>query len=266
MAIAGGLPEQPLRFRLRALPPLAAPGDAGNVRLMRPGAAIDLLTHRALVVKLKVEGPEPAKGELPPVLNLQLESSSRMYRDYYVDLDFRGEREIVLPESDDGRMLAEFRPAAANYKFKHAGYCFDYGRILALNVRWMRCDEKRQVRCTLLAVEALAEKPAVLKNPVISGDGWRFRIPAGLRPDDYAEFDGRGEIGIFDADGKRLAGVKPVNPVPSVGAAESQLSVTADEPATVRMSVWLMGKPLLVPRAPGKESPPAEDRSADGRK
>src|ERR1019366_7384561 len=99
-----------------------------------PGKALDLTTHRALAVQLDVEGPA---GETP-VLNVQLEGASKTFRDYYIDLDFRGPKTIILPEPGTRRMLAEFRPAPANYPFKAAMGGFDYGNVVALNLRWMR--------------------------------------------------------------------------------------------------------------------------------
>ena len=59
-----------------------------------PGRALDLTTHRALAVQLEVEGPAPASGQ-SPVLNVQLEAGGNTYRDYYIDLDFRGRKTIV---------------------------------------------------------------------------------------------------------------------------------------------------------------------------
>ena len=121
------------------------------------GKALDLTTHRALAVQLEVEGPAPASGQ-SPVLNVQLEAGGKTYRDYYIDLDFRGRKTIVLPEPGTSRMLAEFRPAYSNYPFKMAMYSFNYGNVVALNLRWMRYAKGSGVRCRVSSVEALEER------------------------------------------------------------------------------------------------------------
>jgi hypothetical protein len=84
--------------------------------------------QRALAAQLDVEGSAPAAGE-KPVLNIQLEAAGRTYRDYYVDLDFTGPKTVILAEPGASRMLAEFRPALANYCFKVAMYGFNYPQL-----------------------------------------------------------------------------------------------------------------------------------------
>ena len=79
------------------------------------GKAVDLRTHRALAVRLEVEGPEQASGQTP-VLNIQLETGDTTYRDYYIDLNFRGTKTVILPEPGTSRMLAEFPPVSSNYR------------------------------------------------------------------------------------------------------------------------------------------------------
>ena len=84
----------------------AAPVTEGET--IQSGRPLDLSTHRALAVRLNVDGPLPKPGTPGAVLNVQLESSGRNYRDHYIDLDFLGERTIVIPEPNTERMLPEF--------------------------------------------------------------------------------------------------------------------------------------------------------------
>ncbi|NMC20152.1 MAG: hypothetical protein GYA33_06990, partial [Thermogutta sp.] len=206
---------QTLRFRLQALPRLAAWEDAENLRILNageggvpipqpaaeapmPGAAagaivwdgsdggtlespaappgtavlkvpqgsksVDFLSHRALAVRLRHDGPV---SDPPGVLNFQLEAGGARFRDYYVDLDFVGEKLIVLPQPTPERILTEFRPAHANYPFKAALYGFDFGRIRALNIRWMR-RPAAESQCHVLAITALKETPQELRNPSLT--------------------------------------------------------------------------------------------------
>ena len=134
------------------------------------GKALDLTTHRALAVQLEVDGSAAASNE-SAVLNVQLEAGGKTYRDYYIDLDFRGSKTIVLPEPDTSRMLAEFRPAYSNYPFKMAMYGFNYGNVVALNLRWMRYTKGSRIRCRVSLVEALEERSSGVEG--LRNLGWR---------------------------------------------------------------------------------------------
>ena len=121
---------------------MVGPSDRSSAR------ALDLTRHRALAVQLEVEGPAQTSVE-SPVLNVQLEAGGKAYRDYYVDLNFRGIKTLILPEASTSRMLAEFRPAYSNYPFKMAMYSFNYANVIALNLRWMRYANGSGIQCRI---------------------------------------------------------------------------------------------------------------------
>src|SRR5262249_4680858 len=79
--------------------------------LLRPPVA------RPLVVTLDVEGPAVAESAAPPILNVQLEAPGPCYRDYLVDLDFRGRRTLAIAPSAD-RVVRDVSPAARTYSLK----------------------------------------------------------------------------------------------------------------------------------------------------
>ncbi|MFO8011775.1 MAG: hypothetical protein R6X20_00575 [Phycisphaerae bacterium] len=221
------------------------------------GKALDLLGHRALAVTLRVDGPEvEAKDGGPcPVLNVQLESTAERYRDYYIDLEFRGERTVILPEPTTGRMLPEFRPAHANYRFKAAMYGYDYGRIVALNLRWMRAAKDQPVQCRVVRVEALAESEAAVARPTLAVGEARLAVPFTLKTGDYAEYGGEGKVQIFDANGNARGDVAPVVSPPDRGpvltAGENRLRFVSQQPAgggppaaPVKLTVITLGEPV----------------------
>ncbi len=195
----------------------------GSSRLL--SKALDLTTHRALAVQLEVDGPLLSSCE-NPVLNVQLEAGGGAYRDYYIDLDFRGIRTVILPEPGTSRMLAEFRPASANYSFKAAMYSFNYRNVLALNLRWMRYPKDSRVRCRIGMVEALEERNDVSKDFEISVGLRKIRIPGEMKTGDYAEYWGEGLIRIFDRNGVLLRTV-PTESAPRLEAGENRLAVKA---------------------------------------
>lgn len=211
-------------------PPPATTGTAGK--------PLDLLHHRALAVKLNVTSAPPA-GQPPPVLNLQLEASGKTYRDYYVDLDFTGERTVIIPEPTTERMLPEFRPAYANYAFKAAMYGFNYGSILALNLRWMRGGGA----CAVAQVEALAELDATLKQPALEIDGKKFMIPVDLATEDYAEFRDGGDLRVFDKQGKLLQTIRAPAAVPQLPAGSARIKLDA-RCANAKLTLITVGIPL----------------------
>lgn len=213
----------------------------------RPGAAtgarsLDLVTHRALAVTLSVEGPPPSGSELPPVVNIQLEATGMMYRDYDVDLDWRGERTVVIPEPTTARTLTEFRPVPANYRFKAAMYQFDYGKVVAVNFRWMRQAGSAAVACRVVSVEALAETPAPLESATIGIGGSDLGIPATIGAGDYAEYWGEGPVRVYDHNGVELLEVNPTGSVPLLPPGASRVAVRSRGGARVRLTAITLGQ------------------------
>jgi hypothetical protein len=203
------------------------------------GKPVNLLKHRALAIKLRVDAA-PSPGTPCPVLNVQLESWSKTYRDYYVDLDFAGERTVVLSEPSTARMLPEFRPAPQNYEFKAAMYGFDYQGIVALNLRWMRVAAGAPLGCRVESVEALAESDAPLENPTLVLGGRRLVIPAALRPGDYAEYWGEGPLRIFDRNGVTLKTVAV--PPADLHPGENRLTLESQSSGTAKLTVITLGE------------------------
>ncbi len=292
LAVTNAFAAQPLKFRLQAVPTLAAVGSAENVVLLRspeglelkhpepktpmPGALagrvlfnrpegeqaslllvgpetqmargkIDLVKHRALAVKLRVDGPAPAATAPCAVLNVQLESGGETYRDYYIDLDFTGEKTIVLPEPTSERTLPEFRPSPANYRFKMAGYHFNYGQIVGLNFRWMRLSGQEPVRCTVSLVETLAESETSIKNPEIAIEASRFPLPIELKTGDYAEYWGKGALRVFDRNGISLQTVDPTSEPPLLPTGDTHLRIDSATPGPVKLTLITLGAALPCP-------------------
>jgi hypothetical protein len=264
VTLDASMPAQELKFRLQVEPNLATVGDPANIDLVAqnssvdvsppganaamPGAlsnriafgsALDLTSHRALAVQLDVEGPAQTSGQVP-VLNLQLEADGDTFRDYYIDLNFRGSKTIILPEPGTKRMLAEFWPAASNYPFKAAMYLYNYKDVDALNVRWMRYPAGSGITCNLHLVEALQEQATTLSGLQISAGSAKIAIPASMQTGDYAEYWGDGQIRIFNQSGSLLQTVS-ASGAPPLGVGVNNLSVSAAEPGTVKLTAISMG-------------------------
>ena len=259
---------QPMKFRLQAVPALAPVGDKANITLLHaepttvltlpaanapmPGALagqtslakpMDLLHHRALAVRLRVDGPAPIVDGQVAVLNVQLEAAGKTYRDHYIDLNFTGEKTIILPEPTTERMLPEFRPAPANYAFKAAMYGFDYGHIVAMNLRWMRAPKDQPVTCSVVSVEALTESEVPLSHPeLIIGDK-ALAIPADLKTGDYVEFQGDGPVRVFDRNGSLLSSIDVGSDLPILQGGKNRV-VLRSAAAPARLTCITVGTPL----------------------
>ena len=236
MTIQNHFTTQPFHFRLRVLPVLNGPDSAGNIELvgtpltvtapsptaLMPGAlakrviltqggatgGVNLSEHRALAIKLRIDAPLP-ESNLPGVINIQLESSSKQFRDYYIDLNFTGEKTIVLTGPDLARILKEFRPNSANYYFKNALSGFDYSNVVALNIRWMRLAGVKAVNCSLISVQALQETETAVSDLKLSMGGNKLSFPMTLHTDDYVEVTKDSNVRVFDKNGV-LQAIAPI--------------------------------------------------------
>lgn len=255
LRVANSFSAQPLKFRLHAIPTLTPVGGKASITLLRgeqalgsgqgpmPGALArrvefpkphDLLHHRALAVTLRTDS-----ASTNAVLNVQLEAGGKTYRDHYIDLDFAGEKTIIIPEPTTERMLPEFRPAHANYAFKAAMYGFNYHNIVALNLRWMRAP----VACKVVAVEALAESDVVVKNPELAIGDTKLVIPVELKTGDYVEYWANGPARVFDRNGKQLATLNLPSSHAQLCAGETVITLSGSSNAAVEFTAITVGQP-----------------------
>jgi len=203
-------PEEPGVFVPR---PPAREGRAGSLRLD---------SHRALAVRLEVEGTSPAD---PPVLDVQLESSDGIYRDYYIDLSFTGAKTVVVAGPSPERTLLELRPSFQNFYYKSALQQFNYSNVTAVNLRWARLPKAR-VTCRISLIEALAERRARLRKLEVSTGGASIQVPHSLNVGDYVESWGDGRIRIFNKNGVLLR-TEYVKGTPSLAKGPNAVSVKA---------------------------------------
>ncbi len=269
LTVTNAFGAQPLKFRLQAVPALAPAGDKANLTLLHadPAAALnlpatkdpmpgalaqqtsfakpmDLLHHRALAVQLRIDSPAPAANGQFAVLNVQLEAAGKTYRDHYIDLNFTGERTIILPEPTTERMLPEFRPAPANYAFKAAMYSFDYRHIVALNLRWMRVPKDQPTQCGVTSVEALAESEVPLRHPELIVGEMTLTLPVDLKTGDYAEFWTDRSLKVFDRNGTLLSSIDIQGDPLTLQAGENRLALRAAAGAPAKLTCITLGDAL----------------------
>jgi len=223
-----------------------AVGAGAGVQKAASGKPVSLVKHRGLAVRLRVEQPLPAAGP-SAALNVQLEASNKTYRDHYIDLDFTGEKVVILPEPTTERMLPEFRPAHANYAFKAAMYSnFHYQNISALNFRWMRTTQPLP-RCTILSVEALAESDSRLENPTITCGNQKIIIPAILNTGDIADCSQPRMIKLFDRNWnlQKTVTAEPADGAPQLAPGDNQLHLEWTGRGAAKLTIITLGDEAL---------------------
>jgi len=152
------------------------------------GGPINLSNHLAKVVKIFGNG----KGGR---IRIRLEQNKTSFGDFYIDVDFKGWREFILLETDNGEYKAEPFEEGVHfyYTYRHG---LKHSSINAVRID-MRGDTEGVRMSSLIAYEHTYE---VLKNPTISiGDAF-ITFECELMSTDYIEFDGS-EARVYDRYG-----------------------------------------------------------------
>jgi hypothetical protein len=266
---------QALSFRLEAEPAPGLTNDAGNISLLPegsepiplgpphtpvtpgelaarlelgspPSATVNLLGHRALAVDLEVEGAPTPVGKPTPVLNVQLESVDGAFRDYDINLNWRGYAVVVVPEPTTERVLPELRPAPSTYNFKYAMTDFSYGKVGAVNFRWMRSVAGTPLKCRVIWLKALGERPDPVVSPTLSVGTTRFTIPTAIAAGDYAEYAGSGPVVIYDKNGAKLMEIPPEGEPLVLHHGANVVTIETRGTGRVRFTGITSGKPLSI--------------------
>ena len=209
-------------------------------------AGVNLESRRALAVTLRVTGPPAQAGSLPGVLNIQLESTSNRFRDYLVDLDFRGTRSVIMARPQPGRMLRQFRALA--YNFKAALKPFSYDHVASVNIRWMRLPP-HPLKVEVVALSAPSESSRNLHGLMFFKGASAVNLPAILHPGDYAEYVGAGTVRVFDRHGNLLASSQVAKPI-QLGAGPNDLGIRIASPGRFRLTTITEGAVENVDIAP----------------
>ncbi|MGE0084020.1 MAG: hypothetical protein AB7S75_06315 [Desulfococcaceae bacterium] len=116
----------------------------------------DLRDHQALSVTVSAKGSMKDVRPPYPVLNVQLEDNRMQFRDHYIDLNFTGQKTIIIPKTNAERLLLEFKHS--EYNIKRALRYFDYGKIVSLNLRWMQKPESPNLSYSVDSIKAVCKK------------------------------------------------------------------------------------------------------------
>jgi len=171
-----------------SLPPKNVPMPGYKVAGYRYNNNINLSKNKALAVTIQVDNVK--LGNKNPVLNIQLKARDIFVRDYLVDINFKGTKTIILPQSTPERSLGEFNVPRSNYNFKMPAAVFLYDEVNGLNFRWMRTNDDENLDVKILKVVALNEIETPFVNPTIFLGENKIEFPFNLHTGDFLVYDG----------------------------------------------------------------------------
>lgn len=161
---------------------------------------INLSNHRALGMWINGDG----QGE---VLNVQLQVSPQSYLHYYLPIDFRGWKYVLLGEPEGDRVMDYY-----TYE-KSALHDLPLDRFTGVTLMILAPPAGKPIELQIGRIEALQELGGELVEPRIEVGGRTLRLPITLKPEQYAEigdpWSSRDDrlCRVFDADGNELSRV-----------------------------------------------------------
>lgn len=208
---------------------------------------VDLRGHRGL--GLWVRGD--ANGEL---LFLEL-TSGEMVRQYYVPVDFAGERyfEFPLGEACCGRYYS-YAPWDGFAAWHLALKGFDYGRVDRLCLGLSRIPGGKAVSCAVAGIKALKELGTPLQSPVLRLGAASMVIEGAFAPWNYLVYMGGDRVEVRDEAFRLQREVPITGDRLELQTGPNSLSVSysgANGPAPwARVELWSGGPQEMVRRRP----------------
>lgn len=130
----------------------------------KENSAIDMTQFREMHVKYFLKLADNNKTAACSVLNLQLEDVDGFFRDYYLRAIPNKESTAMINYLDaPPQMLTGLMPAYMAYPMKSAIYHFNYSKVVAMNIRWMKtCNVHEKI--LLKHISMVQEDSAILNS------------------------------------------------------------------------------------------------------
>ena len=119
-------------------------------------------------------------------------------RDYIVPLDFKGEREIIIPCGE-----ASWTDARWGWRFNTKGS--QYGKLRRVSMGLGKVPPKTSVDIKISNLRILPEIPSALKNPVIALGAGSLQIMGVIPSDSYLWYQGGDTVAVHDLNWKKIA-------------------------------------------------------------
>lgn len=129
---------------------------------------------------------------------LVLEAHCRGPRDYVIPLDFKGERDIVIP-------CGEVAWSDARWGWRFATKGSQYGPLHKMSIGLGSVPPKTTVNVSIANLRLLQETPTALIDPVVSVGAGTLQVTGTIPSDSYAWYRGGDTIGAYDANWRMIA-------------------------------------------------------------
>ncbi|MCL5019943.1 MAG: hypothetical protein M1426_05720, partial [Patescibacteria group bacterium] len=179
------------------------------------------------------------------VLHFVGEDDSRwVVRDWWIKLDFKGWRYVVVPESAKGEIYDFHYPYNMYFSIRH----INYTRMARVYVFLSEIAPKQNVTCYFTQLEALQEKSSTIKNPKITIGSQTIIFPIMLENEEYLEYKGSNRFRAFNASGFTIAEKDIQGAVPTLTSGKNTITFNCDysEPdnQAANISIITRGEPF----------------------
>lgn len=140
---------------------------------------LDLTSHRALGMDVTGDGSGT-------ILLLQITG-----RDYVVPVDFKGRRHIEIPNG-------EVAWASGAWGWRMETKRTDYARIDTVKIGFGFVPPRTKASVLVENLQALAEFPAVLQNPILHVAGGTLTVQGSIASNQYLEYNGGENATVYD--------------------------------------------------------------------
>ena len=129
---------------------------------------------------------------------LLIQPNSRGRRDYIVPLDFKGERQIIIP-------CGEVSWADARWGWQMNTKGSQYGELKKVSMAIGKVPPKTSVDIKVSHLRVLPEIPTELVNPIINVGLGFMQITGKIASDSILWFQGGDTVGVYDLNWKKIA-------------------------------------------------------------
>ena len=197
----------------------------------------DMRTHRAL-------GTWVYGDDSGVPLHFVVEDASRWaVRDWWVRLDFKGWKYVVVPEPARGEVYGFNYPYSNYWSIRH----FNYSQAARVYVFLTNIPPQQSATCYFTRLEALQELPGTIEHPRITIGSQTLTFPVVLETEDYLECAGCGSFRAFNAHGFTTAEAKVQGDVPVLEAGSNAVAFdcagTDSHGQAVKVEIITLGEP-----------------------
>jgi hypothetical protein len=165
-------------------------------------------------------------------------------RDWWVRLDFEGWKYVVIPEPAEGEVYGFNYPYSSYWSIRH----INYSKMARVYVFLTNIPPKQSVRCFFTQLEALKERPSIIKNPKITVGRQSIMFPVNLETEHYLESMGGTNFRVFDSNGFTIAEKDAQNSVPTVQSGDNAIEFDCDfaeaDGQAAKVEIITLGEPF----------------------